>query len=172
MPRRDSQTRRQRRRRSPVPPSRRRLARALEEWTLFRLDRAAASVRDLTQTRVEDLGLTLSAAAVLLVLAEDHALPQTTLGERVGLERSSTSELLKGLMEEDLVAIRPHWGDGRKQTIELTAAGREQVGPLEQDLRAAQDDFLAPLDDDERVQLQSLLERLEPPPYLLGDLRR
>ncbi len=172
MPRRDSQTHRPRRRRSPVPPSRRRLTPALQEWMLFRLDRAAATVRDLTQGRLEDWGLTLSEAAVLLVLSEIRALPQTTLGERVGLERSSASELLRGLEEEGLVEVRPHASDGRKHTVVLTEAGQEEADSLAQPLRAAQDDFLAPLDEDERAQLRSLLERLEPPPYLLGDLSR
>jgi len=136
------------------------------------LDRAAATVRDLTQSRLEDWGLTLSEAAVLLVLAEVHSLPQTTLGERVGLERSSASELLRGLEEEALVEVRPHASDGRKHTVVLTEAGQEEADSLAQPLRATQDEFLAPLVDREREQLWSLLERLEPPPYLLGDLRR
>lgn len=157
-----------RRSRRPLPPSRRRLVPSLERWTLFRLDRAAAALRALSQAEVDD-ELRLLEVAALTLLADVSGLSQSALSERIGLDGSSGSKLCDELEESGLIGRSHDPFDGRKRLVAITTAGRRALAPAHAALRVAEERFLAPLYEHERDELRDILRHLEPPPPALGD---
>jgi DNA-binding MarR family transcriptional regulator len=162
---------RRRRRRVALSPSRRRLVPSLERFAVFRLDRAAAALRDMSEEALEQEGsLRLTDVAALCVLADRVDLPQSALGERIGLDRSTAAELIVGLEEEGHVARSPHPSDGRRQVVNITRGGRAVLQAAEVSLATAEREFTAALHEDEEEQLRAILRELEPPEHALGDL--
>jgi DNA-binding MarR family transcriptional regulator len=159
-----------RRRRMRLTPGHWRLPVALQRWTVFGLRRAAGALTYESERVLAASGLSLHEFAALAVLVERTGMPQTALGERIGLDRNGTSRLLDGLEEEGLIVRRAHLTDARRRVVEVTTAGRSQMSAGEKDLAAIEAVFLSVLDAAERDELRHLLRPLEPPPPMLGDL--
>lgn len=158
-----------RRLRRPLPPSRRRLVPSLERWALFRLDRAAAALRDLSEAALDD-DLALLDVAMLSVLADAEGLSQSALCERVGLDSSTGSKLCDEMEEGALIARSPDPFDRRKRLLAITETGHRVLAPAHRALRAAEERFFALLHEHERDELRDTLRLLEPPARALGDL--
>lgn len=110
-------------RRGPLPPGEARRE-FLEQQPTYWLKRCYQSLRRTVEGRLRDWDLTLSQRDVLLALYEEGPLDLTALRARSGLEQSSLSRLVDGLVRRDLVALRP--GDDRRVRIaSLSDAGRD-----------------------------------------------
>lgn len=107
----------------PLPPGTERSA-FLEGQPTYWLKRCYQSLRRNVDQSLRQYGLTLSQRDVLLALWEDAPLDQSTLRERLGLEQSSVSRLVDGLVRRDLVCLSAHPEDRRVRLAELTPAGR------------------------------------------------
>ena len=159
-----------RRPRKPIAPSRRRLVSSLERWWVFRLDRTAAALRDVSAEAVEGVGLRLVETAALSVLADRHGLSQSALGERIGLDRTSASRLVDRLADHGLIDRSRHREDGRSRVVEITTAGSRALENAHAELREAEERFFEPLFEHELEVLRRALRCLEPPELALGDL--
>jgi len=137
---------------------------------VFRLDRAAAALRQLSAEALELEELRLVEVAAMSVLADLNGLSQSALGERIGLDRTSASHLAETLEEGALVQRSPHPLDARSRVVELTTPGRRALEVAHARLRAAEERFVAPLYEHECDELRDILRHLEPPPPALGDL--
>ena len=87
-------------------------------------------------------------------------LDQTALGQEVGLDRTTTADVVKRLEERGLLERRPNPDDRRTRHVQLTAQGQERVAELHGDMTRAQERLLEPLRPAEKAILLDLMRRL------------
>lgn len=106
----------------PLPPGPARQV-FLERQPTYWLKRCYQALRRSVDAQLRQYGLTLSQRDILLTLYEEGPLDQRALRERLGLEQSSVSRVVDGLVRRGLVALRPGDGDRRLRIAALTDAG-------------------------------------------------
>lgn len=87
-------------------------------------------------------------------------LDQTALGQEVGLDRTTTADVVKRLEERGLLERRPNPLDRRTRHVRLTAEGEALVEALQGDMTRAQERLLQPLRPAEKAMLMDLMRRL------------
>ena len=87
-------------------------------------------------------------------------LDQTALGQEVGLDRTTTADVVKRLEERGLLERRPNPADRRTRHVQLTAQGQARVTELHADMTRAQERLLEPLRPAEKAILLDLMRRL------------
>lgn len=98
--------------------------------------------------------------AVLNALVAEPGLDQRTVGERVGLDRSTVAEVIARLIRRGLLDKVRDPQDGRRFQLRLTDDGvRTHRGLTVRTARMNQV-FLAPLDADERAVFMDLMRRV------------
>jgi len=97
--------------------------------------------------------------AVLNALTAEPGLDQRTVGERVGLDRSTVAEVITRLLRRELLdKVRdPH--DGRRFLLRLTDEGARTHRLLALRTVGMNQVFLGPLSPDERQTLFDLMRR-------------
>ena len=110
--------------RGPIAPGGERRA-FLEQQPTFWLKRSYQLLRRTVDGELRAYGLTLSQRDVLLALYEEGPLDQSALRERLGLEQSSVSRLVDGLVRRELVELQPADTDRRVRLATLTTSGRD-----------------------------------------------
>ncbi|SFR66288.1 DNA-binding transcriptional regulator, MarR family [Agromyces sp. CF514] len=141
----------------PAPPSR---LVGLPSWLL---SRAAAVGAGAVGAALGAHGMRRHHFSVLHALAEGGSVSQAELGRRLGLDRSDLHAVLGELEASDLIARSPDERDRRRNSVEITKAGRARLVDLDVAVDGAQGVLLARLDADEQVELRRLLV------LLLGD---
>lgn len=98
---------------------------------------------------------------VLAAAAREEPGSQLALAQHLGVDRTVMTYLLDSLAEAGLVERRPDPADRRARRIVATARGRALLDELGGQLRAAEDQLLAGLDDDaDRQAFRALLQRV------------
>lgn len=97
---------------------------------------------------------------LLTAVAALPGLDQTALGQEVGLDRTTTADVVKRLEERGLLERHPNPADRRTRHVQLTAEGHELVTALYGDMMRAQERLLEPLREAERIMLMDMLRRL------------
>src|SRR6266700_4982300 len=98
---------------------------------------------------------------VLAAAAREEPGSQLALAQHLGVDRTVMTYLLDSLAEAGLIERRPDPADRRARRIVATTRGRALLDGLGERLRAAEDQMLAGLDDDEdRQAFRALLQRL------------
>ncbi|HLS39750.1 MAG TPA: MarR family transcriptional regulator [Ornithinicoccus sp.] len=108
-------------------------------------------------------GLSPHQARALGVLAREDDAAGSRVGDlaaRLQVAPRSATEVADALQELGLVERRPDPADRRAVRLVLTARGREVAADLHRQRHQVAERVLAVLDDAERRQLRSLLERL------------
>ncbi|MCX3058600.1 MarR family winged helix-turn-helix transcriptional regulator [Streptomyces beihaiensis] len=98
--------------------------------------------------------------AVLNALVAEPGLDQRTVGERVGLDRSTIAEVIARLTRRDLLDKVRDPQDGRRWLLRLTAEGLRTHKKLTVRTARMNQVFLAPLDADEQTVFFDLLRRV------------
>lgn len=97
---------------------------------------------------------------ILTAVAALPDLDQTSLGQEVGLDRTTTADVVKRLEERGLVERRANPADKRTRHVRLTAEGHKVVESLRGDMARAQERMLEPLRPAERTMLMDLMRIL------------
>jgi DNA-binding MarR family transcriptional regulator len=98
---------------------------------------------------------------VLAAAAVDEHGSQLALAQHLGVDRTVMTYLLDSLAEADLIERRPDPADRRTRRIVTTMHGRALLDRLREQLRSAEEQVLAGLDDNEdRQAFRALLRRL------------
>jgi DNA-binding MarR family transcriptional regulator len=98
---------------------------------------------------------------VLAAAAREEPGSQLALAQHLGVDRTVMTYLLDSLAEAGLVERHPDPADRRARRIVATARGRAVLDELGGQLRAAEDQLLAGLDDDtDRQAFRALLQRV------------
>ncbi len=101
---------------------------------------------------------TLTEARVLFELAARDGAEAGELRRELGLDAGYLSRILGRFAERGLVERERASGDGRKQVVRLTTAGRSTFRTLDENQTGAVRDLLAPLDDGARNRLVTAME--------------
>ncbi len=147
----------------PSPPTNRlSQPQQLADLLLYRLYRlqATAGVR-VVRLCEHEYGLTRREWRILSFLSTKEGALSSELAEHAMLDRARTSRAITSLAEKDLVRRQPKASDRREVHVFLTNEGRRIATALFEQVAAINRDILAPLDANERVVLDKMLDRLQ-----------
>lgn len=97
---------------------------------------------------------------VLAVAGQGEPRSQLALAHHLGVDRTAMTYLIDALQDARLVERRPDPVDRRARRVALTPAGDQLLHEVKSRLRRVEDALLAPLSDDDRAVLRTLLRRL------------
>jgi len=97
---------------------------------------------------------------VLAVAGQGEPRSQLALAHHLGVDRTAMTYLIDALQDARLVERRPDPVDRRARRVALTPAGEQLLHEVKSRLRRVEDALLAPLSDDDRAVLRTLLRRL------------
>jgi DNA-binding MarR family transcriptional regulator len=138
----------------PGPPK------ELLSTSTFLLKRLGFAAKESSHAAFEGTGLSAFHFAVLALLEEDPRETQGMIADALGYDRSHIVRLLDELEERELVLRKRDPDDRRRHVVKLTAEGRLMLGRLREVVRRLEDDFLSPLDAEQRETLHALLATL------------
>src|SRR2546429_4031709 len=143
-----------------------RLPKELVESTMFLLKRLGFAAKGKSMDAFEETGLHPYHLGVLIALAEGGHETQGAIADSLGYDRGQLVGLLDELEERGLVERKRDPSDRRRHLVELTAEGKRTLGQLRALAARLENEFLAPLNAEQRASLHALLlelaERHEP----------
>ena len=137
-----------------------RLAKELVASTGFLLARLGFGFKAKAIARMEAAGYEIYDYSVLAIVAEGARETQATIAEALNVDPSRLVALLDGLEQRGLVERQRDPLDRRRHVVSITAAGKRELQRLREIVRKLEQEFLAPLDADERAMLNDLLRKL------------
>ena len=145
---------------SPALSADQRLPAELVASTSFLLKRLGFAVKERSMAAYEETGLHPYHHAVMLVLGEGSPETQGSIADALGYDRGQLVGLLDELEERGFVERKRDPNDRRRHLVRLTSDGKKTLRTLRTLAGRLDDDFLAPLSNDEREALHALLLRL------------
>ena len=134
---------------------------ALSEYTGFLMNWVANRSRQYFARRLEEqLGLHPREFGVLNVLARNPGITQQAIGEHAGVDPSTMVATLDSLEARGLAERRPHPGDRRKRSVQLTPEGERVLREGRKVAAAVGKEVFGTLSGDERDQLNGILRKL------------
>ena len=124
------------------------------------LKRLGMELKEAYREAFEAVGASPFYYSVLAVLEESPPETQATIADSLGYDRSWLVGLLDELEEKGLIERRRDPDDRRRHLVTLLPAGKEQLAELRVISKQVEDEFLAPLDPDQRASLHALLLQL------------
>jgi DNA-binding MarR family transcriptional regulator len=110
-----------------------------------------------------ETGISPGQIGVLLLVATNPGVNQTTVGNALGIDRSTLVSMLDRLEERKVVARTPSPRDRRSHALVLTAKGQEFLASLLPRLDKHEQRIAARLSASERATLVALLRRISGP---------
>lgn len=120
---------------------------------------AARSGQELARRRLQPLGLSVQMCGVLNLLAEGP-ISQQTLGEQLGIDRTTVVELIDDLEAKGAVVRRRRPDDRRSYALSLTPSGKALQKRAARAFDAAAEEVFAPLKASERASLVDMLAKV------------
>lgn len=114
---------------------------------------------DLEAAALDRLGIGVKHQAVLGVLADEGAMTQQRLGQRLGIDRTTIVGLVDALAGRGMIERVRDPADRRAYLLTLTPAGTDARRDGERLVREVERGLLAALDADQRAVLTDLLAR-------------
>jgi len=142
----------------PAPPQR--VPEELLASPVFLLKRLGMAAKERSLEDYTAAGLHPSHYAILALLDEGKRETQGQIADALGYDKGQLVGLLDELEEAGLCARQRDPSDRRRQTVQITPAGRRTLDRLRALSQRIEEEFLAPLDESQRRELQMLLLRL------------
>ena len=134
-----------------------RLPAELVASSLFLLKRLGFAAKQRALDEYEQTGLGPYHHAILALLDESSRETQGEIADALGYDRGTLVGLLDELEERKLVERQRDPEDRRRHIVRLTADGKRTLGKFRALASRVEDEFLAPLDAQQREQLHALL---------------
>jgi DNA-binding MarR family transcriptional regulator len=134
-----------------------RVPKELLSSTSHLMKRLGFTVKDRSVEAFESTGFSPSHYAVLALLEEEPRETQAMIADALGYDRSHLVGLLDELEERGLLDRKRDSVDRRRHLVSLTADGKQALKQLRSTVTRVDDEFLAPLDAEQRETLQRLL---------------
>ncbi|WP_448096541.1 MarR family winged helix-turn-helix transcriptional regulator [Luteibacter yeojuensis] len=136
----------------------------LERFLPYRLSILSNTVSQSIAAEYQDrFELSMTEWRVMAVLGRFAELSAREVAERTAMDKVAVSRAVARLVEAGRVDRSTHDGDKRRSVLKLSEAGwaiHDEVAPM---ARAHERDLLAKLDENERVQLNRILDKLLAP---------
>jgi DNA-binding MarR family transcriptional regulator len=126
----------------------------------YLLKRLGWAIKDASLEAFEAAGESPYHYSVLAVLEESPRETQATIADSLGYDRSWLVGLLDELEEKGLIERRRDPADRRRHLVTLQPAGKKKLGELRAISKGVEEEFLAPLDPEQRATLHQLLLQL------------
>ncbi|MHC6222276.1 MarR family winged helix-turn-helix transcriptional regulator [Arthrobacter sp. MMS24-S77] len=140
--------------------------------TAFLLSQLGAVASSRFADRTREIGLTPSDAGVIRLLGRSPGLSQRSLADRLGAVPSRVVSLIDSLEKRGLVERTRSSTDRRNYELRLTDAGNRVLRELRGIAEQHEAELLAPLTDEQIMQLGELLSQLANGHGLDRDLHR
>lgn len=124
----------------------------------YALRRAANAMMAELSARLEKIGMRLSDATVLMVVAARKDLTSSDIGRMLDIQRANMVPLLNRLEAAGLIAREPL--DRKSQAIVLTAAGRDKLKQVRKVTGKFEKDLMAKVPEEHREHLVPALNAL------------
>ena len=124
---------------------------------VFLLKRLGFKAKELHFDAYSEAGIHPYHYAVLATLAEGERETQGAIADALDYDRGQLVGILDELEEQGLVERRRDPDDRRRQVVVTTPEGRKALTKMRALSRRLDDEFLGPLTQEQRVQLQKLL---------------
>jgi len=134
-----------------------RLPAELRASSLVLLKRLGFNAKQHSFDEYEKAGLSPYHHAILALLDEGVPETQAAIADSLGYDRGTLVGLLDELEEKGLVERRRDPDDRRRHLVRLTSDGKRALTRLRTLAARLEDEFLAPLDSEQREQLHALL---------------
>lgn len=126
----------------------------------YLLKHAHVQLEASTARALEPLGIDPRALGVMRVLASREPTSQQQVAHLLGVDRTTMVALLDALEAQGVVSRRPQADDRRRNVVELTAAGRRIFARAQRAAKAAEQQFLAPVDARDADRLREALHAI------------
>ena len=134
-----------------------RLPAELRASSLVLLKRLGFNAKQHSFDEYEKAGLSPYHHAILALLDEGVPETQAVIADSLGYDRGTLVGLLDELEEKGLVERKRDPDDRRRHLVRLTSDGKRALTRLRTLAARLEDEFLAPLDSEQREQLHALL---------------
>lgn len=124
------------------------------------INRAARLLGRIADTRLRELGVSVSQLPVIVALKHGARLSQKELAQQTGVEQPSMAQLLARMERDGLVQREPDPSDGRSSLISLTDHAMSLLAPGRRVLSQGNREALAGFDQSEIDLLVSMLRRV------------
>jgi DNA-binding MarR family transcriptional regulator len=128
--------------------------------SLFLLKRLGVAAKQRSSEQYEQAGLSPYHYAILALLDEGVPETQAAIADALGYDRGTLVGLLDELEEQGLVERQRDTADRRRHVVRLTGEGKRALARLRALAKRVEDEFLAPLDAEQRESLHTLLLEL------------
>ena len=124
---------------------------------LFLLKRLGFAAKQRSVDEYERMGLSPYHYAILALLDVGAPETQAAIADALGYDRGTLVGLLDELEEQELIERKRSPDDRRRHLVRITTAGERTLGKFRELNKRLEDEFLAPLDAEQRESLHALL---------------
>ncbi|TNH05697.1 MarR family transcriptional regulator [Testudinibacter sp. TR-2022] len=139
---------------NPMPPS-------AQKLTFWQLKNLTLNINKALDHLLQQEGLTLSQARVLLLLFDENGQNQTSLMKQLQIESSSMTKILDLLERKGLLQRKDNPRDARQKNVFLTKKGHHAEVGIVHLLQQFEHNLLAELSKAEIQQLHHLLHKIQ-----------
>ncbi|SER06907.1 MarR family winged helix-turn-helix transcriptional regulator [Microlunatus flavus] len=132
----------------------------LADHTVYLLSQLGRHGRRRLTARLADQGLTMLDMAALAVLEQSGPLPHTELARRLGLDPSDVTAQVEEMLERRRVTRSVDPQDRRRRLVQMSPLGKDALERARQITQGVDDELLAMLPEETRLQLHATLRAL------------
>jgi DNA-binding MarR family transcriptional regulator len=140
-----------------APKTQARLPAELVQSNLFLLKRLGFAAKQRSIDEYERIGLNPYHYAILALLDVGSLETQGAIADALGYDRGTLVGLLDELEEQELIERKRSPDDRRRHVVRITAGGVRTLAKFRALNKRLEDEFLAPLDAEQRESLHALL---------------